>query len=786
MKITWLLAATLTVATSCWALGWKSTPVVEGTMRLEDGSRAGAWKGHEPLPGPRLAEGGGLEFLCPFTVTDRAYWDREVSANLEGATCLELDVSCDRPAALRSLVIYLKSGKGWLSGSATLKETGRQRVIIPRSEFAADNKTADWQRIEGIRFSPWRGQPSDVRIVVHSISARIGGVLVVQGTTSVDGPAERKAAHRVTKMIVGWLADLGIGHNVVTDEGAPEALKNATVAILPYNSRPLPGEARALAALLARGGKLMVCYGADEALARQMHFRLGPYQRAEAPGRWSSFSFTDAATWSVPPRIFQESSNILPALPADDTARVIAWWENAAGQRQSTPAWAASAQGVWFAHILQDEDLANKQRLLLGLLGSLAPAVWPQAALQAYYRAGCVGGAASFAAARAQLGALPEAEKLYAGLPALFAAGRHAEVVDQCRALDHTVAVAYAAAQVPRREELRGVWEHSGLGLYPGDWPHTCRELAAGRFNALFANMLWGGVAHFPSAALPRSFSCTRYGDQLAAALAAAHANGLQFHCWAVCWNPGNAPDEFTTQLRRAGRLQETADGKSTPWLSPSHPDNVALLLNAYEDLVRRYPVDGLHLDYIRYSDHTVDFSAAARRAFEARRGSAVRGWPASCAHGGALAAEFERFRCETMTAFVRQVSQRVRAVRPGIKLSAAVFAGYPECAASVGQDWPVWLKNGYVDFVCPMNYTEDTNLFLARTAQHLALPGAAGRVCPGIGIAAMECRLRPDQAIAQIAGLRKLGAPGFVLFDLGRPLRDEILPYLRLGVMKE
>ena len=786
MKKSGLLVATFLLMAACRAWAWGNSPVVESVVGLEDGSKPSAWKGQGNMPVPQATTGGGIEFACPFTTTNRAYWDRELSADLSGATCLELDLSCDHPESLRSISIYLKSGKGWLVAGAWLTEAGRQRVLIPRHEFAAEDHAAGWQRIEGIRFSPWRGQPNDVRIVIHSITARTGGVLVVQGTTSVGGPAERKAAHRATKMFTDWLNALGIAHNVATDDEAPEALKLASVALLPYNSRPLPAEARALSKLLARGGKLLVCYGADDALAREMHFKLGTYQRTDLPGRWSSFAFADPATWNVPPRVFQESSNIMPALPADDSARVLAYWEDAAGRRLATPAWTASAQGVWFAHVLQDEDLVNKQRMLLGLLGQLNPAVWPQAAAQAYYRAGCFAGASSFAAARAQLGALPDAEKMYAGLPALFAARRYAEAVDQCRALNHAVTVAYASAQSSRRGELRGVWEHSGLGLYPGDWSRTCKELAASHVNALFANMLWGGVAHFPSATLPRSFSSERYGDQLAAAVTAAHANGLQFHCWAVCWNPGNAPDDFTAQLRRAGRLQETADGKSTPWLSPSHPDNVNLLLNAYEDLVRRYPVDGLHLDYIRYSDRSVDFSPAARRAFEAWRGSTARGWPASCAHGGALAAEFERFRCETITAFVARVSQRVRAARPGIKISAAVFAGYPDCAASVGQDWAVWLKKGYVDFVCPMNYTDDTNLFLARTALHLSLPGAEGRIYPGIGIAAMECRLRPDQAIAQIVGLRKLGAPGFVFFDLSRPLRDEILPYLRLGVLKD
>ena len=157
MKKVWLLAAALLASTSCWALGWGSAPVVGGAVRLDGGGKPGDWKGQEGMPGPRAAEGGGVEFLCPFTVTNRAYWDHDVSANLAGAACLELDLTCDRPAALRSLAIYLKSGKGWFIGGATLTEAGRQRVIIPRSEFVANDRPAGWQNIESIRLSPWRG-----------------------------------------------------------------------------------------------------------------------------------------------------------------------------------------------------------------------------------------------------------------------------------------------------------------------------------------------------------------------------------------------------------------------------------------------------------------------------------------------------------------------------------------------------------------------------------------------------------------------------------------------------
>ena len=381
---------------------------------------------------------------------------------------------------------------------------------------------------------------------------------------------------------------------------------------------------------------------------------------------------------------------------------------------------------------------------------------------------------------------LEHADRLHAELSRLFAAGRYAEMISCRHELDQALTTAYAADQQPRRDEFRGVWEHEGVGWYPGDWARTCRELAAAGINAIFPNMLWAGLAHYPSDVLPRSTTFLHYGDQLAAALKAAHEQGLQCHVWFVCWNLDTAPADFVAQMKKAGRLQQTADGQTMPWLSPSHPDNVALALAALEEVARRYAVDGLHLDYIRYANGHVDFSPAARHAFELRLGRAAADWPQSARPGGALAADFQRFRAAQITAFVHAARERLNRVRPGIKLSAAVFAGYPECVAGVGQDWAAWLKDGLVDFVCPMNYTTDQSLFAGRTAVHLQLAGAAGRVFPGLGITADESQLKPDQAIEQIVALRKLGAAGFMLFDCSRTLHDELLPLLRLGVTRK
>ncbi|MCX6997702.1 MAG: family 10 glycosylhydrolase [Kiritimatiellaeota bacterium] len=760
---------------------------------------AAAWIPKEHTPAVGLpADGGGVEFPCPSTGTaDRLYWDHPVRVNLEACTSVEVELYCDHPEALATLDLYLKSGAGWYLATVPLPAPGRHRLVVLKDEFRAEGAPRGWAQVEAVRLSLRRGAGSAARLICYRLAARVDTLLVVQGTASVAGAGEQGVARKTARQVSAWLRRGGVAHGFVTDEAVSAgALESARVAVLPYNPAPPARELKALGAFLQRGGRLLVCYGNSPELAQMMHFKLGPYQRAATPGRWSSWVFPEPAAWPVPERVLQESDNLLPVYPADDTARVIAWWENRFGTRQSQPAWVASAQGAWMSHILLPDDALRKQSMLLGLLGRYDPDVWSQAARQALFRAGCIASAPDYRSARALVAApdaaarvpelLASADRLYAELPRLFAAGRYAEVVSGRHELDRTLTEAYALGQQPRPGEFRGVWEHDGLGWYPGDWERTCRELAAAGINALFPNMLWAGLAHYPSDVLPRSTTFLHYGDQLAAALKAARQQGLQCHAWFVCWNLGNAPADFVAQMKKAGRLQQTSEGQTIPWLSPSHPDNVALALAALEEVARRYPVDGLHLDYIRYSNGHVDFSPAARRAFERRLGHAAAGWPQSARPGGPLADDFQRFRAEQITAFVRAARERLNRVRPGLKLSAAVYAGYPECVAGVGQDWAAWLKGGLVDFVCPMNYTADLPLFAGRTAAHVQLPGAAGRVYPGLGISADESQLRPDQAIEQIVALRKLGAAGFMLFDCSRPLRDEILPLLRLGVTRK
>jgi uncharacterized lipoprotein YddW (UPF0748 family) len=569
--------------------------------------------------------------------------------------------------------------------------------------------------------------------------------------------------------------------------------------ILPHNPSMPDNAAEALAAFVRGGGRVLACYQLPPPLAEAIGVRVVGYQRAERPGQFAAMRFDKAAApRGAPDVVRQRSWNIQHVAPAENSKmRIAARWADAEGKNTTYPAVLLSDRAAYVSHVLLADDPDNQRQMLLALLGHLEPRVWEQAASAAVARVGTLNGRPPthdepwhtiLQGARGRLevmDSMKQVRTLLATALEQLRGGEHAAAIASAQDAQRQLVEAYCRIQPSRLNEFRAAWCHSAFGPDGMRWDAALKVMADNGFTAILPNMLWGGVAYYESDVLPIAPEVKTQGDQIAACLAAARKYGLQVHVWKVHWNMGSAtPQSFVDRMKGEGRTQVSFDGKPAErWLCPSHPDNQKLEVDAMVEVATKYDVDGVHFDYIRYPGPDNCFCPRCRERFETRIGRAVKNWPADT-RGAGLRAAWNDFRRDNITKVVAAVSDKLRKDRPKVKLSAAVFSDWPADRDNVGQDWKLWCDRGYLDFVCPMDYTPHDGQFEHWVSQQKQWAGKVP-VYPGIGLSTWPARDVP-QLIEQINITRRHSTGGFTIFEYRTAEARDVLPMLGLGVTRE
>ncbi len=625
--------------------------------------------------------------------------------------------------------------------------------------------------------------------------------ILLPSTASGIAEADVNYARSVSKRFVRMLNSIGFSADELKEESAhtvPRLQATSSnpyrLIILPLNPKIRPETATILKDFVARGGKLFVTYNLADEVGLLLNLHSKKWLRAEVPGQFSSVQFDTSEILGVPTSVRQISWNITVAESTNAQTKVIGHWHNARGESTGYPAFFVGEAGAFFSHVFLPDDIQTKTQLFAALLGHLVPE-FQHAIAKRELDATTVGHIndldtlTKFVA----YGGVSEAKEALQSGKTLTTQARtkytqkdyHASMT-AARASRETLSKAYFLSHLSDETEGRALWNHSGLGAYPGDWERSAKELAAAGINMILPNMAWGGVAHYDSSVLPHSKTFEQYGDQIAQCVKASHKHKLQVHVWKITWNLEGAPKEFVEELRAAGRTQVSATGNPLNWLCPSHPENVKLELSSIMEIVRNYDVDGIHLDYIRYPGSHACYCQECRKRFMLATRQHIKEWPAPVLPGsGQHRKAYTEWRAQQITRLVRLIHKRAREIKPDIKVSAAVFGSYPSCVTSIGQDWIAWAKAGYVDFVCPMNYTENTKYFTDLLEKQLAFMPKGVAIYPGIGATASNSLLTPDAVIGQIHLARFLGASGWTIFNYSVNISDTILPAIQMGVGK-
>ncbi len=299
-----------------------------------------------------------------------------------------------------------------------------------------------------------------------------------------------------------------------------------------------------------------------------------------------------------------------------------------------------------------------------------------------------------------------------------------------------TVLLLFLAATVTRAQEIwdvtypkrevRAVWIATIGGI---DWPRTKatdgrsterqqRELTAildklkeANINTVLLQTRIRGSVIYPSDIEPWDNAITgRAGkaptyDPLAFAVEECHKRGMELHAWIVSIPLGTVSRQQAygskSITKHHKNLCRTVNGNM--FMIPGLPETADYIAGLAKEIVDRYDVDGINLDYIRYPESEYHFSDDY--LYSSRSGLSKADW-----------------RRSNITRIVRKVHDAVKAVKPWVKLSSSPIGKYKtlnryqsggwDCFNAVYQDPQAWLREDIQDMLFPMMYFQGDHYY--------------------------------------------------------------------------
>ncbi|MBK9387476.1 MAG: family 10 glycosylhydrolase [Planctomycetes bacterium] len=255
--------------------------------------------------------------------------------------------------------------------------------------------------------------------------------------------------------------------------------------------------------------------------------------------------------------------------------------------------------------------------------------------------------------------------------------------------------------------------------------------------------------------------------DPLSVAIAEAQKAGIEVHAWVNVvpgWR-GSAPPADKKHVFHAhpewflvdqkGQREVSRNGYYVA-LNPLLPEARAYICRVMADLCSRYAIDGLHLDYIRFLERPqgVDYGYDAKTLALYRQATGKK--PQDDAKA------WDSWRRAQITALVRELRAVAKRDGRSLPLTAAVISARSKAHRELFQDYALWVKEGLVDRILPMNYTDSLSEFEA-TLQDILKHVPKEKVATGVGLYKHE---DPRRSIEQIFRAGMLAKGGVALFS--------------------
>jgi uncharacterized lipoprotein YddW (UPF0748 family) len=358
------------------------------------------------------------------------------------------------------------------------------------------------------------------------------------------------------------------------------------------------------------------------------------------------------------------------------------------------------------------------------------------------------------------------------------------------------VRVTSLPADAPR--EFRGAWIACVANI---DWPsrsalaveiqqeearNLVRVARYSRLNALILQVRTAADALYASPFEPWSEYLTGeqgrapqpFYDPLAFWIEEAHAAGLQLHAW---FNPYRARHSSARSPLAAQHIANTnprvvKSYGDQLWMDPGEPAAADRALAVILDVVRRYDVDGVHIDdyFYPYPVKGPDGQDVAFPDDDSWRGYVGSG-------GRSSRADWRR---ANVDALVERIYREVHRANDRVRVGVSPFgvgrpdrrppgiAGFSQYDA-IYADVERWLENGWMDYLAPQLYwkSDSPEQPFAPLLAYWQSQNPLGRdIWPGLFTSRIDASVNswmPEEIVRQVALARAAGANGHIHFSM-------------------
>lgn len=274
---------------------------------------------------------------------------------------------------------------------------------------------------------------------------------------------------------------------------------------------------------------------------------------------------------------------------------------------------------------------------------------------------------------------------------------------------DNVLAQYIPTIQAPK-SELRAVWITTLSNL---DWPKTqgadnqkqellyiLNRLKAANINTVLLQARVRATTIYPSEIEPWDKCMTGYDngnpgwDPMKFAVEECHKRGMEIQAWIATIPVGSWDGIGSRKLRAMGYdIRRLSSGA---YMNPSDFRTGPYIARIAKEIVTKYDVDGIHLDYIRYPEY----------------------WRRPTYRNG----DTPENRRDNITSIVEDIYKAVKSVRPWVKLTCSPIGKYKDLRDYSSKNWNAydrvfqdaqgWFKKGIMDQLYPMIYFRGDNYY--------------------------------------------------------------------------